>query len=240
MADAARKRLPSAPVVYDQHVRYTDFSALGVRPAYINIVREPVDRLVSSYYYSIQGARPAEALKAAAARHGGVMSIDECMERGERGCGMRGDANLMTAFFCGHTAPCRCVGAGAIACSAAQRRAALVLAKHTLQHDYIAVGLQARLPEFLVALERLLPGAFGGVAALPLGAERRTNYTQPSAATRARLQRLVDLDAELYRFATQLFDTRAAACRKAAQPDDAAADSVGVDDDDGGREAMHV
>lgn len=213
----------SIPVVYDQHVRFANFSSLGLHPAYINVVREPVDRTVSSYYYATHGRRSAHALRAAHERRGNTsqLTVDQCLALplSLRRCGFNGDINLMTAFFCGHAAVCRCVGHGAKAsfCGPADREAALARAMTVARHEFILVGLQSRLPETLYLLEKMLPAAFRGVSALPLAYERRTNYSKPSPKSRQQLQSMLDLDTRLYTYISRLFDARARACREPEQ-----------------------
>ncbi|KAL1429459.1 hypothetical protein MTO96_016299 [Rhipicephalus appendiculatus] len=42
-----------APSSYDRHVYFLDFEQFGTaNPTYVNMIREPVERIASSFYYS--------------------------------------------------------------------------------------------------------------------------------------------------------------------------------------------
>eukprot|EP00047_Mylnosiga_fluctuans_P020406 m.92209 g.92209 ORF g.92209 m.92209 type:complete len:340 (+) comp8503_c0_seq5:89-1108(+) len=235
IAAAARRRRREgqvAPVVYDQHMRYLNLTNevqgifSGLLPsgnttanpgiAYINILRDPVDRAVSSYYYAMSRERSPEGLRRALQRRGNQshLNIDECLQIPveQRLCGFNGDENLMTSFFCGHGGVCECVGNRARPCPQAARRAALARAKDVLLRSYTLVGLQSRMADFLKLLQRLLPGPFAGVVDEPIPYERRTSYSKPLPATRAAILAVLDLDSELYDFAARVFEARYNAC----------------------------
>eukprot|EP00045_Choanoeca_perplexa_P012674 m.139685 g.139685 ORF g.139685 m.139685 type:complete len:254 (-) comp16094_c0_seq5:2175-2936(-) len=93
-------------VLYDQHIRYLNLTAYGVKqPAYINMVREPVGRLVSTYYFARTGTHSKRDQIRALLGEQADWSINECIERSEecRWFSQRLDHfNLMTRFFCGH------------------------------------------------------------------------------------------------------------------------------------------
>jgi hypothetical protein len=96
---------PVLPVVYDQHMRFVDFSHALYTPesrslfgdipptppgpspvppttpllAYINVVREPVDRTISSYYYALSDNRRKEKVCVCVGGGGGGGSGGGCM-----------------------------------------------------------------------------------------------------------------------------------------------------------------
>ncbi len=46
----------TAPFVYIKHMNFIDFSMFNyTTPIYVNLVRDPVDRVISWYYYNRQG-----------------------------------------------------------------------------------------------------------------------------------------------------------------------------------------
>ena len=67
------------PGLFHGHLAYYDFAAFGVSkmPIWINVVREPIDRLVSYYYFLRFGDnfRPHLSRR----RQGDRKSIDECV-----------------------------------------------------------------------------------------------------------------------------------------------------------------
>ena len=71
------------PALFHGHIAYFDFAAFGVDklPVFINIVREPIDRLVSYYYFLRYGDdfRPYLSRR----RQGDRKSIDECVAERE-------------------------------------------------------------------------------------------------------------------------------------------------------------
>eukprot|EP00048_Salpingoeca_helianthica_P002178 m.55214 g.55214 ORF g.55214 m.55214 type:complete len:356 (+) comp11949_c0_seq3:97-1164(+) len=231
----------SRPLVFDQHTRFASFhSARLPTPPHINIIREPVHRLVSGYYYLIKGPREPSLMAAERRRRGDQANytIDECLAvpLAERRCGLRGDFNLLTAFFCGHEAPCDCVGPGsrprappgqtfaeeqewsertgkAPRCIDSERTAALARAIANIEQHYVVVGVSPLLHEFLSVIECKLP-RLQGLASYPIPRAKTTagGYETPSPAAQAELARLVDLDVALYEHVTARFSKQYHQC----------------------------
>ncbi len=87
------------------------------------------------------------------------------------------------------------------------RREALTVAKENLHHNYQFVGILERLPASLKALESIHP-AFNGITRIRVPHERSTAYSPPSKETKLILERILDLDMELYIEALKLFETK--------------------------------
>ncbi|ROT84992.1 Heparan sulfate 2-O-sulfotransferase 1 [Penaeus vannamei] len=183
------------------------FYRLGFqRPAWMNIIREPVSRFISEFYFvrtreqwSIveslkQKKRPPESWF--------NMQLDECAAAGHPECKPSPGDNmtLQLTFFCGHHPTCRQVGS----------RWALNQAKYHLENYYSVVGVLEELSLSLRVLQHYLPRFFNNVGALELGSghvvlnERPKEY-KPTVtnATKGMLRSVLKEDLELYQFARQ-------------------------------------
>lgn len=139
------------PAFYHGHLAYLDFSRFGVThlPLYINIVRDPLDRLVSYYYFLRNGDNFRPNVRRRKAGH--RQTFDECVSLDGDDCG-EDDLWLQIPFFCGHYAECWVVGS----------EWALQMAKNNLVNNYFLVGITEELGEFLAILEASLPRFFLG------------------------------------------------------------------------------
>ncbi|KHJ89690.1 heparan sulfate 2-O-sulfotransferase [Oesophagostomum dentatum] len=138
------------PAFYHGHVAFIDFTRFGYpNPVYINIVREPLQRLLSHYYFLRFGDNYRVGLKRS--RAGNNETFDECVLRGGRDCDMK-QMWLQIPYFCGHHHFCTVVG----------NKLALEQAKKNLIEKYLLVGVCEEMRNFIAVLERLLPRFFKG------------------------------------------------------------------------------
>ena len=211
------------PTLYDRHVLHVDFAlhGAGLRPAYINLLRDPMRMQLSDFYYWRQCAcvthqsfcRAAWPLKASTRLCAADFTIDEAYANVSRAAPTVG---LMTRWFCGHDRAC----AGAEPQPARAREASVRLAMRRLAVDYLWVGVLERLEDSLRLLAKLLPHYFGGLAVERVARERRrprTNasaygYPEPSAETLHKIAVENENDVRLYRFALRLLDCRLGSC----------------------------
>ncbi|XP_050526845.1 heparin sulfate O-sulfotransferase [Daktulosphaira vitifoliae] len=137
------------PALYHGHFGFIDFHKYGTSqpPFYINIIRKPMDRLISYYYFLRYGDnyRPHLIRK----KHGDKITFDECVNQRGTDC----HPNLLwlqIPFLCGQSARCWIPG----------NTWALEEAKRNVVSKYMIVGVTEHLLDFIEVLEAALPNMF--------------------------------------------------------------------------------
>ncbi|XP_028134157.1 heparan sulfate 2-O-sulfotransferase pipe [Diabrotica virgifera virgifera] len=154
------------PGVYIKHVCFTNVSSFGLpEPIYINLVRDPVERVISWYYYvrapwyyverkiafpDIPLPDPKWLKK----------DFEECVLSGDRECRYLrgeiregiGDHRRQSMFFCGHHPDCLPFNT----------QGALERAKRAVERNYAVVGVLEDLNTTLTVLEHYVPRFFKG------------------------------------------------------------------------------
>eukprot|EP00095_Tigriopus_kingsejongensis_P012451 snap_masked-scaffold89_size390429-processed-gene-2.6 protein:Tk12451 transcript:snap_masked-scaffold89_size390429-processed-gene-2.6-mRNA-1 annotation:"heparan sulfate 2-o-sulfotransferase pipe" len=150
------------------HIRY--FSHPNFHPIWISLVRDPVERFISRFYYI---RRQAERFKAKAREIGRKnaerwlnMTIDECIASAQDECSIQAGRAYEPSpitYFCGFDSPCPLHNS----------RVALAKAKEHLSRNFSLVGILEEFQPFLARLESKFPQFFRGITQLK--SEERMN-----------------------------------------------------------------
>eukprot|EP00092_Neocalanus_flemingeri_P005903 GFUD01006354.1.p1 GENE.GFUD01006354.1~~GFUD01006354.1.p1 ORF type:complete len:442 (+),score=100.05 GFUD01006354.1:171-1496(+) len=170
-----------AKTVYVQHQYYVNFTLnRQQQPIYINIMRDPVEHLISSYYYKrtviLQNKSPQEMTE----EERRIVSepVEQCVIERRLECVYYGYTvhknktqqlqfrktwsptflfpSDVLLYFCGHDEECTQLG----------NPLALQRAKHNVDKNFAVVGLLEHLNETMTVLEYKLPRFFQGVQKL--------------------------------------------------------------------------
>lgn len=191
-----------APCSYDRHIYFLDFEEFGhANPTYVNMIRDPVDRIASSFYYSRAIAARRSDPKLRKAPRWLRETFEECVQRGGDGCCFaegQPHRSLMVPYFCGHDPRCLIV----------QNSWALDKARQNIERHFSVVGVLEDLNMTLTLLEKSVPIFFRGAAAFyhKEGLHENRNRSGPSKVapwTRDMLRRNLSLEYELYEFVRQ-------------------------------------
>lgn len=144
---------------YDRHIYYTNFTMFDApAPVYVNMVRDPVERFISSFYYRRSAERVSrlQAKKAIQTPSDGWLNktLEECVFQNDRECMFRpGDQKeMILTYFCGHHPFCTEIG----------NPQASAMARRTVKEAYSVVGLIEHMEVTLQLLEALVPRFMAG------------------------------------------------------------------------------
>lgn len=190
------------PSLYHGHVAFLDFGRFGMPPpVYINLVREPLERLVSYYYFLRNGDDFRPHLQRR--RSGDKRTFDECVKLGGQDCS-EDKMWLQIPFFCGHAADCWQPG----------NRWALEQAKINLLSKYLLVGVTEQLQDFVDVLDVVLPRFFKGASkhfqsGNKSHLRKTSNKKTVSSETISQIKQspIWQLESEFYEFAKKHFNS---------------------------------
>ncbi|KAK0065814.1 heparan sulfate 2-O-sulfotransferase 1 [Biomphalaria pfeifferi] len=163
------------------------------------MVREPLDRLISYYYFVRFGDdfRPTLRRK----KSWDNESFDECVARDGKDCDPE-NLWVQIPYFCGHHADCWEPGSSW----------ALEEAKRNLLHHYLLVGITEELRDFIAILEATLPRFFKGATRLYAEGhdvkrrkKKRTVQATPTTLTKLNKSLVWKLEKDFFEFAAKLF-----------------------------------
>lgn len=195
------------PALYHGHFAYFDVQNMGVQTGNvkfinINIVRQPLERLVSYYYFLRYGD---DYRKGKIRSHmGDKTTFDECVAKKLRDCDPK-KLWQQVPWFCGHFRRCW---------DPPGNRWALEQAKFNLANKYFLVGLTEDLETFIDLMEMSLPRFFKG-AGLLFRSSYETSHIRRTIHKDSVSQKTIDAfkdtriwkaEMEFYEFARSHFD----------------------------------
>lgn len=187
------------PAIYHGHFPFLNFIKLGIKqPVYINIVRDPLERLASHYYFLRYGDTylPNKIRN----KQGDETTFDECVQQRKPECHPN-KLWLQIPYFCGSDPFCWKPG----------NRAALHRAQRNVLNHYFLVGTTNQLGPFIEILERTLPTIFRGASALfGNGVHIRKTKTKKPLSTETidyfKSSKVWKLEHDFYEFVEKLFN----------------------------------
>jgi len=149
--------------VYVKHVCFTNFTKFNLdMPIYVNMVRDPVERVISWYYYVRAPWYFVERKRAfpdlpLPNPNWLRKDYDTCVRRGDKECRYqdgdeRDDFGQLTEFFCGQDDDC----------TGFNTEIAMRKAKENVEKHYAVVGVLEELNKTLTVLEHYVPRFFKG------------------------------------------------------------------------------
>ncbi|SPP76576.1 blast:Heparan sulfate 2-O-sulfotransferase pipe [Drosophila guanche] len=202
------------PSVFIKHVCFTNFTKFNLpKPIYLNVVRDPVERVISWFYYvrapwyfvERKAAFPDLPLP-----HPAWLKKDfeTCVTSGDQECTYTqgvtvegiGDHRRQSLFFCGHD----------YECTPFNTVGALEKAKFAVEQQYAVVGVLEDLNTTLSVLEKYVPRFFEGVrdiyatSAEYLTKINKNNFKPPvSESVKDIVRRNFTNEIEFYQFCRQ-------------------------------------
>ncbi|XP_017468081.1 PREDICTED: heparan sulfate 2-O-sulfotransferase pipe-like [Rhagoletis zephyria] len=172
------------PFAYSMHVNYIDFRAFNLpQPIYINMIRDPIERVISWFYYKRApwtAVQMYKLTKKFRKPQWYKKSFEECVLHRDIECRYETDSSFgnssedhkrQTLFFCGHDPSCEPFNS----------QSALQLAKKHVENEYAVVGSWEDLNVTLEVLEHYIPKFFRRATELYFDGENGLAATQNNA-----------------------------------------------------------
>ncbi|CAH1268000.1 UST [Branchiostoma lanceolatum] len=194
------------PSIYEKHTYFIDFPLMNAeQPIYINLVRDPIERRVSAYYflrYGRHGNDFAEILKLRRTEEQRNQTFDYCVANNLPECSANEpNSFILTQYFCGQSTICT-----------RPSQAAVEVAKENIRRHYAVVGVLEEFSSFLKVLEVVMPQFFRGaisewkqIESSQLPNQKTRNKIPPSKKTQKILRQRLSLDYQVYDFILERF-----------------------------------
>lgn len=195
-----------APFVFHHHLHHVEFQRFGsVQPIYINLIRDPLARLVSSFYFhrfgDHRGGNRSWSFKGTEEEKN--MTFDECVLNNMSEC-IGAKLFYITPFFCGQEAFC-----------SRPSELALRQAKINVIKSYLLVGVTEEFEDFLFVLAKVLPEFFNGIQRIyeepgddlssKITTTKTVNKKGPSAKVQEIMKKRLALEYDFYYFVKDRF-----------------------------------
>ncbi|XP_054711643.1 uronyl 2-sulfotransferase-like [Uloborus diversus] len=188
------------PCSFDRHVFFINFTRFEEEPPiYINIIREPVERIISSYFYRRMVARQNKT-KIKPSAYWLNKKFEHCVLTPDPECTFLKGHNysvLQLPYFCGQEPQCQYLN----------DPWALNKAKQNIEQYYAVVGILEQMNVTLQILETVLPQFFGGAFKIYLSLDVHQNQNRYKETVKEEIKALLraNLTAEydLYHFVQQ-------------------------------------
>ncbi|XP_053566613.1 uronyl 2-sulfotransferase [Bombina bombina] len=147
------------PYLFTRHVHFLNFSRFGAeQPVYINIIRDPVNRFLSNYFFrrfgDWRGEQNHMIRTPGMKEEERYLDINECILENYAECS-NPRLFYIIPYFCGQHPKCRDPGEWA-----------LERAKQNVNENFLLVGILEELEDVLLLLERFLPHYFKDVMSI--------------------------------------------------------------------------
>ncbi|XP_059091459.1 heparan sulfate 2-O-sulfotransferase pipe-like [Tigriopus californicus] len=198
------------PFSYHKHVYFINFETFGQKnPIWISMVRNPVEKLISRYYYNRNEKTYNKLMQKNSINVAGLTesewesnTADQCIEKLLPECHFRIGTprpENTIPYFCGQEDECLLVGS----------KWAFNQAKHNLETWYTVVGVLEHFNLTLTVFEAFIPQFFRNVSALyPSLGEPHVNKNSHHTITEANRRTLMTnltLEMDFYEFVVQRF-----------------------------------
>jgi len=192
-------RKQETPYFFDRHFYIFDMDKYDLKVDLINMVRDPVDRVVSNFYF-VRNPSRWEKKETVPPDSWFSKNFNKCVLQGDAECQIGFGVNqqeMQLTYFCGSTS----------VCFNTSSRAALQKAKKNLETRYSVVGVMEWFNASLSVLENYLPRWFRGAADNLYRVSRKqynhVPHQQPSKNAKKVLGERLKLDFDFFEFVKQ-------------------------------------